>query len=61
MEHRVGATLHHHSKEACDAFYKTDLSRILQDHDTRELIVTGCATDFCVDTTVRAAASRDTR
>jgi len=49
------------SKEACDAFYKTDLSRILQDHDTRELIVTGCATDFCVDTTVRAAASRDTR
>jgi nicotinamidase-related amidase len=23
------------------------------------LLVTGCATDFCVDTTIRAAASRD--
>ena len=47
------------SKQTCDAFYKTELARILQDHDARELIVTGCATDFCVDTTVRAAASRD--
>ena len=47
------------SKQACDAFYQTDLARILQDHDARELIVTGCATDFCVDTTIRAAASRD--
>jgi nicotinamidase-related amidase len=46
-------------KRACDAFYETDLSKLLQEHDARQLIVTGCATDFCVDTTVRAAASRD--
>lgn len=46
-------------KRACDAFYETDLSDILQEHAARQLIVTGCATDFCVDTTVRAAASRD--
>ena len=46
-------------KRACDAFYETDLSDILHKHDATQLIVTGCATDFCVDTTVRAAASRD--
>lgn len=46
-------------KQACDAFYQTDLARILTEHDARELLITGCATDFCVDTTVRAAASRD--
>ncbi len=28
-------------------------------HRVTRLLVTGCATDFCVDTTVRAAASRD--
>lgn len=46
-------------KQACDAFYQTDLARILTEHGASELLVTGCATDFCVDTTVRAAASRD--
>ena len=46
-------------KSACDAFYRTDLAETLQKHGVTRLIVTGCATDFCVDTTVRAAASRD--
>lgn len=46
-------------KQACDAFYATELSEVLRQHGARRLIVTGCATDFCVDTTVRAAASRD--
>jgi nicotinamidase-related amidase len=46
-------------KHACDAFYETSLADVLAAHQARELIVTGCATDFCVDTTVRAAASRD--
>ena len=46
-------------KRACDAFYETDLAEVLRRHEARRLIVTGCATDFCVDTTVRAAASRD--
>jgi nicotinamidase-related amidase len=46
-------------KRACDAFYETDLADVLRKHGATRLLVTGCATDFCVDTTVRAAASRD--
>lgn len=46
-------------KQACDAFYETELGNELNDLDPKPLIITGCATDFCVDTTVRAAASRD--
>jgi len=46
-------------KRACDAFYETDLGATLQARAATRLLVTGCATDFCVDTTIRAAASRD--
>jgi nicotinamidase-related amidase len=46
-------------KQACDAFYETNLPELLAQHHVQELIITGCATDFCVDTTVRAAASRN--
>jgi nicotinamidase-related amidase len=46
-------------KRACDAFYETSLAEVLRERAARRLIVTGCATDFCVDTTVRAAASQD--
>ena len=46
-------------KQACDSFYESDLAEQLERHGVHELIITGCATDFCVDTTVRAAASRD--
>jgi nicotinamidase-related amidase len=46
-------------KRACDAFYETDLAETLRAHGATRLLVTGCATDFCVDTTIRAAASRD--
>lgn len=46
-------------KRACDSFYQTELANVLEKHGVRQLIVTGCATDFCVDTTIRAAASRD--
>ena len=46
-------------KKACDAFYETELQDVLDRYDPSPLIVTGCATDFCVDTSVRAAASRD--
>lgn len=45
-------------KTACDAFYKTELADVLAYRQVRELAVVGCATDFCVDTTIRAAASR---
>jgi nicotinamidase-related amidase len=46
-------------KQACDSFYETELAGILDEQDVSKLVVAGCATDFCVDTTVRAAASRD--
>jgi nicotinamidase-related amidase len=46
-------------KQACDSFYETNLPDLLAQYSVQELIITGCATDFCVDTTVRAAASRN--
>ena len=47
------------NKRACDAFYETDLQRLLDDLGTDDLLICGSATDYCVDTTVRAAASLD--
>jgi nicotinamidase-related amidase len=47
------------SKTACDSFYRSDLDRVLRERGIRRLLVTGCATDFCVDTTIRSAASKD--
>jgi len=44
-------------KTACDAFLGTPLKAVLDAAAPTQLIVCGCATDFCVDTTVRAAAS----
>jgi nicotinamidase-related amidase len=49
------------NKTACDSFYGTELTTILSRKKVRRLIITGCATEFCVDTTVRAAISRDYR
>jgi nicotinamidase-related amidase len=46
-------------KQACDSFYETELPDLLEQHGVQTLIITGCATDFCVDTTIRAAASRN--
>lgn len=43
----------------CDAFYHTELEAVLQEHQVDELYMAGWATDFCVDTTLRAAASRE--
>lgn len=47
------------SKTANDAFYNTDLQSILAKYYITELYVTGCATDFCVDSTVKSAASKN--
>ena len=46
-------------KQACDSFYETNLPDLLEQYGAQEIIITGCATDFCVDTTIRAAASRN--
>ena len=45
-------------KCACDAFLETALHEVLCTRGISELVIVGCATDFCVDTTVRAAAAR---
>jgi nicotinamidase-related amidase len=57
LERGAGDVVVH--KTACDAFYGTELAEVLGQHGATRLIVTGCATDFCVDTTIRAAASLD--
>ena len=46
-------------KTCCDAFCKTDLEEQLSKMGVKELIITGCCTDFCLDTTIRVAASKD--
>lgn len=45
-------------KTACDAFLHTTLDAVLRESGIDRLIVTGCATDYCVDTTVRSALAR---
>jgi nicotinamidase-related amidase len=46
-------------KTAHDAFYKTGLMKILQDNGVTEIVITGCATDYCVDFTVKSALFHD--
>jgi nicotinamidase-related amidase len=46
-------------KRACDCFYQSDLESVLQSRGIHRLLVTGCATELCVDTTIRVAASKD--
>ena len=45
-------------KQSCDAFLHTSLDDFLRARAIDRLIVTGCATDYCVDTTVRSALGR---
>jgi nicotinamidase-related amidase len=44
-------------KTACDSFYNTDLQAYLQRQDITSLVVCGCWTNYCVDTTCRRAVS----
>lgn len=44
-------------KTMCDSFYETSLNSVLQSEGVTEVVVAGWATDFCVDTTIRSAAS----
>ncbi len=46
------------AKSFCDGFRATDLAATLDRLGVDEIVVGGYASDFCVDTTVRAAASR---
>jgi nicotinamidase-related amidase len=44
-------------KKACDAFFETALESELSSRKIDRLIVAGCMTEYCVDTTVRRAVS----
>lgn len=45
------------NKRSCDSFYETDLDQHLQRLSVTRLIVGGCVTPYCIDTTVRRAVS----
>ena len=45
-------------KAACDAFYRTSLEDQLRARKITTLVLTGYATDFCVDSTLRNALSK---
>ena len=47
------------SKSANDSFYETDLYPKLKELKVNELIITGCATDFCVESTIQSALVKD--
>lgn len=47
------------SKTANDAFYKTELVEKLSELGISELYITGCATDFCVESTIQSALVKD--
>jgi nicotinamidase-related amidase len=46
-------------KRTCDAFYGTPLKAELEARGVTTLVLTGYATDFCVDATLRSAVSKD--
>ena len=45
-------------KSAIDSFFQSDLGNVLAVRDVDTVVVTGVATDYCVDATVRSALSR---
>lgn len=45
-------------KAACDSFLETELAFLLAEQAVDRLLICGCATDFCVDTTLRSAAGQ---
>ncbi len=46
-------------KRASDSFYQTPLQDELAARGIQHLVITGCKTEMCIDTTSRAAISRD--
>jgi nicotinamidase-related amidase len=44
-------------KTACDAFYRTELHDVLTAQNVDHLVIAGCMTQFCIDTSVRRAVS----
>jgi len=46
-------------KYANDIFYKSELQSKLIELKINELFITGCATDFCVESTIQSALTKD--
>lgn len=46
-------------KTANDSFYRTELEGFLKAESIDELYITGAATDFCIDVTVKSALNKD--
>jgi nicotinamidase-related amidase len=44
-------------KTACDAFFQTPLQELLGKLGAKELVIGGCWTNYCIDTTCRRAVS----
>jgi nicotinamidase-related amidase len=45
------------AKRAADAFHETGLREVLDGLGVRRLVVAGCRTDYCIDTTCRRATT----
>lgn len=43
------------AKSYCDGFIHTELKALLAKLNIHELVIVGCATDFCVDSTIKGA------
>lgn len=46
-------------KYANDVFYKSELYSKLKELNVNELFITGCATDFCVESAIQSALTKD--
>jgi ureidoacrylate peracid hydrolase len=46
-------------KTRFSAFYRTDLDELLRGYGAKHLIITGCTTSICVESTIRDAFFRD--
>lgn len=44
-------------KRSCDAFFETKLIELLNARELRRLVIAGCMTEYCIDTTCRRAVS----
>lgn len=53
---RIGSIIVH--KTECDSFFGTELRRRLEHLSATTVVVGGCMTEYCVDTTCRAALSQ---
>jgi len=47
---------HFITKTACDNFWRTSLASLLSELAIQEFVICGCATDYCVDTTIKVGA-----